>query len=117
GGGHSSRAPISRPSSAARPNFERPSRPASSSIHGPFAGNLSERRTQFDGARNFSRPGAGGAGTRHVWETPRGGNIYAGGGHRSFTGSGGGTFAGQGGRYAYTGPHGAVAIGGGQRGA
>jgi hypothetical protein len=61
-----------------------------------------------------ARPGAGGAGERHVWRTPGGGTIYGGGGRQSWTGPGGTTFSGGGGRWAYTGPHGAVAIGGGQ---
>jgi hypothetical protein len=63
-----------------------------------------------------SRPGEGGAGERHVWQTPGGGTVIGGGGQRSFTGPGGTTYNGGRGEYAYLGPHGGVAIGSGKGG-
>lgn len=101
-------APMARPSPsiANRPDF-------GSSVHGPYGGNIGGAA----GPRGVdvrpsdpiagTRPGAGGAGERHVWDTPRGGTVVAGGNR----GPGGGS-----GAYIYSGPHGAVSVGGGRGG-
>jgi hypothetical protein len=78
-----------------------------SNVHGPYGGG------EFSGG---SRPGQGGSGERHVWNTPNGGTVVGGGGAHSFTGPGGTTYSGGGGHYAYVGPHGAVDFGGGKGG-
>lgn len=116
---------ISRPSPAAgrpNPSINRPgpniaARPnIGSSVHGPYGGNVGHNlgggaashanvRPTLPGAAN--RPGAGGAGERHVWDTPRGGTVVAGGNRGPAGGSG---------AYIYQGPHGAVTIGGGKGG-
>jgi hypothetical protein len=78
-----------------------------SSVHGPYGGGA------YSGG---SRPGAGGSGERHVWNTPNGGTVVGGGGRNSFTGPGGNTYSGGGGHYAYRGPNGTTAFGGGRGG-
>lgn len=108
GGGGFARSPIARPTSAMR-SAALPSRPAAGSpIHGPYGGGVGGNRPLSAGTRpGATRPGQGGAGERHVWETPRGGTVVAGGNRGPIGGRG---------AYAYSGPHGAVAIGGGRGG-
>jgi hypothetical protein len=109
-GGYAGGAPMDRPAPAARPAFQ--SSAVGSAVHGPYGGTFEAGRS----AAAVSRPGEGGAGERHVWQTPGGGTIYGGGGNRSFTGPGGGAASGGRTAWAYTGPHGAVAIHGGKAG-
>jgi hypothetical protein len=109
-GGYGGGAPMYRSAPAARPAYQ--SSAVGSAVHGPYGGTFASGRS----SATVSRPGAGGAGERHVWQTPGGGTIYGGGSNRSFTGPGGGTASGGRGAWAYTGPHGAVAIHGGKGG-
>jgi hypothetical protein len=108
GGGFHPSQPMSRPEQFSRPSFESGGGRAGA-VNGPYGGTFGNRGAE-------TRPGAGGSGERHVWQTPRGGTVIGGGGERSFTGPGGNTYSGGGGHYAYTGPHGAVAVGGGKGG-
>src|SRR5690606_39423685 len=85
---------------------------ADRAVHGPYGGfsrsALSDTPARLGAQSPFAtRPGEGGAGTRHVWDTPRGGTIYAGGDRGPFGGSG---------AYVYSGPRGAVVVGGGKGG-
>jgi hypothetical protein len=84
-----------------------------SSVHGPYGGGELGGGNRPGGA---TRPGEGGSGERHVWNTPNGGTVIGGGGHNSFTGPGGNTYSGGGGHYAYKGPNGGVVMGGGKGG-
>src|SRR5689334_17236799 len=72
--GYGGGTPMYRPAPAARPTFQ--SSAAGSAVHGPYGGTFEAGRS----AAAVSRPGGGGAGERHAWQTPGGGTIYGGGG-------------------------------------
>ena len=107
GGGWHGGTPMSRP---AYHSFSRPAAQHQASVHGPFGGGFPSR------PQSSTRPGAGGAGERHVWQTPGGGTFYRGGNSRSISGPGGWSASGGRNPWAYSGPRGGVVIHGGKAG-
>ena len=92
--------PMTRPATT----NQRPATANRGSVDGPFGGSYA--------GGPATRPGQGGAGERHVYQTPGGATIAAGGKERSYTGPGGNTVSGGRAGDVVIGPNGNVHAGG-----